>query len=81
VKIQARELNGHHIGLDILVRVIVKHQTWNKELQEYEGERIYASEYATITMITHKKNGDVNVRCIRGERSYQAETEVDIRDA
>lgn len=79
--IEARKLCGDHVGTRILVRIITSDpRAWDAEKKEWVGEVEYGREFTPISMITHKKNGDVNVRTGYGERRYEEDRLVTLED-
>jgi len=79
--IEARKLCGDHVGTGILVEIITEDgRSWDEENRKWVGDVKYGKEFTPISMITHKKNGDVNVRTGYGERRYEADSLVKLQD-
>lgn len=77
----AKNLCGTDVGKTIQFTAH-NHGEWNPEKREWEGGYVFVAE-GPITMITHKKNGQVNVRIGKSddvkhgaERTYAPDNEV-----
>lgn len=68
IVVEARRLCGEHVGL------WVEKSYWDHQ------EDAWAWAFFEVTMITHKKNGGVNIRTIRGtDTPYRPEEMVLLR--
>lgn len=83
MKKNARNLCGTDIGRTIKFTAY-NNGTWNAETREYEGGYSFLAA-GPILMITHKKNGSVNVRIGKSpevphgaERSYSPNSAVEV---
>lgn len=80
MKIEARKLCGDHVGRDILVHV-PQHTSHSKDPDtgRYEFFEVPAQDmWLPVAMITHKKDGTVNVRVSQREHRFTADAIVDV---
>lgn len=78
----AKELSGYDIGDEMLVNTLIEHAKYEHIGGGYQvvTPSVWGMRWQEITMIQHKKNGNVRVRTAAGDNEYDGITQIKVRE-